>query len=128
MKIAPLPTKLLAIAAALLALWLALVVFSYTSPVVYLHYSASATTPVTYFFNEDNDIVKDEIAPGARLEFRTTHRPRAGYFINVSLPAASRDGVDIAPPFSRVDVYIGADTKIARTVVRTDFLARFGSD
>jgi hypothetical protein len=120
--------RLLAIAGAFGMFLLALVVLSFTSPVVYLHYAASATVPVTYFFNEDNDIVKDRIAPGARLEFRTSHRRRDDYFINISLPDASRDGVDITPPFSRVDVYIGADTRIARTVVRTDFLARLGID
>jgi hypothetical protein len=48
----------------------------------------------------------------------------ANYFIDVSLPFASRDGVEIRQPFSRVDVYIGPDTKIERTLVKNDFLAR----
>jgi hypothetical protein len=109
------------------ALWLALAVNAFTSPVVFLHYSAAAAAaaPVTYFFNEDNDIVKDRLAPGASVEFRTARRPREGYVIDVSLPFAGADGVEIRPPFSRVDVYIGPDAKIVRTVVRTDFLARF---
>lgn len=128
MTFTPLATKLLAIAGAFIALWAEIAVFAFTAPVVYLHYSASASAPVTYFFNEDNRIVKDQIAPGARLAFRTAHLPGADYFIDVSLPFASRDGVEIKPPFSRVDVYIGPDTKIARTVVRTGFLARFGVD
>jgi hypothetical protein len=117
--------KLLAVAGALAALWLALGVNSFTMPVVFLHYSAAAAAPVTYFFNEDNDIVKDRLAPGASVEFRTARRPREGYVIDVSLPFAGADGVEIRPPFSRVDVYIGPDAKIVRTVVRTDFLARF---
>jgi hypothetical protein len=115
---------LLAIAGAIVASWLALFVNSVTLPVVVLHYSAQAVAPVTYFFNEDNDIVKDQLAPGASIEFRTARRPHADYFIDVSLPLASRDGVEIRRPFSRVDVYIGPDTKIERTVVKTDFLAR----
>jgi hypothetical protein len=127
MKSASMPKKLLAIAGAIAALGLAFAVNSFTSPVVFLHYSATATVPVTYFFNEDNDIVKDQLAPGASIEFRTARRPHAAYFIDVSLPFASRDGVEIRQPFSRVDVYIGPDTKIERTVVKTDFLARVAS-
>ncbi|PQO91936.1 hypothetical protein C5614_25465 [Massilia phosphatilytica] len=122
------PKTLLAVAGTIAALWLALAVYSFTLPVVFLHYSATATAPVTYFFNEDNDIVKDHLAPGASIEFRTARRPHADYFIDVSLPLASRDGVEIRQPFSRVDVYIGPDTKIERTVVKTDFLARIASE
>lgn len=119
------PKKLLGIAGAIALIWLALVANAYTSPVVFLHYAASATTSVTYFFNEDNNIVKNYLKPGESVEFRTARRPRPGYVIDVSLPLASHDGVEIKPPFSRVDIYIGADTKITRTVSRTDFLARF---
>ena len=115
---------LLVIAGTIVALWLALGVNSVTSPVVFLHYSAKATAPVTYFFNEDNDIVKDHLVPGASIGFRTARHRHADYFIDVSLPLASRDGVEIRQPFSRVDVYIGPDTKIQRTVVNNDFLAR----
>lgn len=116
------------IVAPVLALWLALVLYSYSSPVVMLHYSADAKERVGYFFNEDNDTVKDYLQPGASVEFRTARHPGPDYFIEVSLPLASRDGVEIKPPFSRVDIYIGADTKIARTVVKTDYWARFGAD
>lgn len=123
--------KKLFIAAAVLAMFaLALAVFAYSSPVVVLHYSAAAPGPVGFFFNEDNNITKDSINPGASRQFRTARHPDpdAGYFIDVSLPLASRDAVEIKPPFSRVDVYIGADTKITRTVVKTGFLARIGSE
>ncbi|WP_198117842.1 hypothetical protein [Massilia rhizosphaerae] len=119
--------KLLAIAGAIAALWLVFAVNSFTLPVVFLHYSAAATAPVTYFFNEDNDIVKDHLVPGESIEFRTARRLHTDYFIDVSLPFASRDGVEIRQPFSRVDIYIGPDTKIERTVVKTDFLARVAS-
>jgi hypothetical protein len=127
MKSASMLKKLLAVAGAIAALWLAFAVNSLTLPVVFLHYSASATAPVTYFFNEDNDIVKDHLAPGESIEFRTARRLHAGYFIDVSLPLAGGDGVEIRKPFSRVDIYIGPDTKIERTVVKTDFLARVAS-
>jgi len=116
---------LLAIAGTITALWLALAVNAFTSPVVFLHYAADARAPVVYFFNEDNDIVKDRLAPGASVEFRTARRLHADYFIDVSLPFASRDGVEITQPFSRIDVYIGPDTKVERTVIRHDYLARF---
>jgi hypothetical protein len=127
MKSSSMLKKLLAIAGVIAALWLAFLVNSLTSPVVFLHYAATATAPVTYFFNEDNDIVKDHLDPGASIEFRTARRLHADYFIDVSLPLASRDGVEIRKPFSRVDIYIGPDTKIERTVVKTDFLARIAS-
>lgn len=120
--------KLLAVAGTIAALWLALVVNSLTLPVVFLHYSAAAKVPVTYFFNENNDIVKDQLVPGESIEFRTDRHPRTGYFINVSLPLASRDGVEIRQSFSRIDVYIGPDTKIERTEVKTNFLARVASE
>jgi hypothetical protein len=127
MKSSSMLKKLLAIAGVIAALWLAFLVNSLTSPVVFLHYAATATAPVTYFFNEDNDIVKDHLDPGASVEFRTARRLHADYFIDVSLPLASHDGVEIRKPFSRVDIYIGPDTKIERTVVKTDFLARIAS-
>lgn len=120
--------KLFVVAAIPVALWLAVVAYSFTSPVVMLHYSADAKERVGYFFNEDNDTVKDYIDPGATVEFRTARSPGPDYFIEVSLPLASRDGVEIKPPFSRVDVYIGADTKIARTVVDQRYWARLRAD
>lgn len=78
------------------------------------------------FFNNDNDVIQDRIDPGADLEFRSAHRQHARQIVEVSLPPASRYGIDIRPPFSRVDVYIGADKKITRTVIDTDYRARFG--
>lgn len=120
--------KLYIIGGGLLGLMLAIAVYVFVAPVVVLHYSAVATKPVVYFFNNNNYIIKDYIYPGSVLKFRTDYRPGPDYYIDVSLPFASRDGVEIKPPFSRVDVYIGSDTKITRTVVKTDFFARFTSE
>ncbi|WEF34320.1 hypothetical protein [Pseudoduganella chitinolytica] len=108
-------------------LWLTLAAQARLSPLVVLHYAADAKAPVGYFFNEDNDIVKDAIAPGASLEFRTSRWRRPDYYLQVSLPLASGDAVELKPPFSRVDIYIGADARMTRTVTDTRFWARFGS-
>lgn len=120
--------KLLIAAGMLAMLALALIGHAYSAPVVVLHYSAAASGPVGFFFNDDNTITKDAMAPGTSRQFRTARAPHADYFIEVSLPMASRDGVEIKPPFSRADVYIGADTKITRTVIKKDFLARIVFD
>jgi hypothetical protein len=53
--------------------------------------------------------------------------PTEGSRTYLSLPFASRDGVTLEPPFSRVDVYISADTKIERTVIRHGFFDRFSA-
>lgn len=120
--------KLLIIGGGLAAILLAFAAYVIGAPVVVLHYSPNATEPVGYFFNNDHYVKKDYIYPGTVVKFHTDYHPHPDYFIDVSLPFASRDHVEITPPFSRVDVYIGADTKITRTVVKTDFLARFTSD
>lgn len=117
---------LLLAAAALAVLWATVSVFVRSAPVVVLHYAANASAPVGYFYNDNNQITKSTLAPGESIDFRTPHRPPADYFVEVSLPADSRDGVELKQPFSRVDVYIGADTKIERTVIRTDYMARIG--
>lgn len=109
-------------------LWLAWGVYVHTSPVIALHYSATASEPVVYFFMENDHTTKEYIYPGKSVEFHTPHRPPKNYYISVSLPFASRDDIEIKPAFSRVDVYIGADTKITRTVIKTDFMARFTSE
>ncbi len=108
--------------------WLGLGLLVQTAPVVVLHHASTATGPVVYYFNANDDVTKGTIVPGQQVAFHLPHRLPPDYYIGVSMPFAGADGVEIKPPFSRVDVYIGADTKIARTVVRTDFLARFGVD
>ena len=128
MKIPSMLKKLLFVVGSVAIMALGWCAFVYTMPLVVLHYSAEAAAPVVYFFNEDNRIIKDHINPGEVLEFRTSRHPDADYFIDVSLPFASRDGVEITTPFSRIDIYIGADTKITRSVTRTDYLARFSAE
>lgn len=125
MKLWSLPRKAVAVVGAMAILGLVLYVYAASAPVVVLHYSATATKPIGYFFNDDDDITKALIYPGTQAQFRTARSPREGYVIEVSMPAENGDGVEIKPPFSRVDVYIGADAKIERTVTRTDFMAKF---
>lgn len=120
--------KLFLVPGLLALLWMGLSASLQTSPVVVLHYSAAANDPVGYFFNENDDLTRDYLKPGTSVEFRTPHHPPADYFIELSLPLASREGVQIKQPYSRVDVYIDADKKISRTVIQTDFLARFGAN
>lgn len=119
--------KLTIAAGTLALLWLTLGAQAQLSPLVVLHYSADAREPVSYFFNEDNEIRKEMLAPGASRGFRTTRWPGPDYYLEVSLPFASRDGVELKPPFSRVDIYIGADTRIIRTDIDKRFWTRFGS-
>lgn len=116
--------SLIALAAVALV-WLAIVVNSLTYPAVFLHYSATATAPVAYIFNEDHDIQREMIRPGETIEFRSRKDPSTDYFISISLPRASSGEVWITPPFSRVDVYVDANAKIERTVETKDYWARF---
>ncbi|WP_296953066.1 hypothetical protein [uncultured Massilia sp.] len=120
-------TLALVVAVPVLA-WLGLGLLVHTAPVVVLHYASTATAPVVYYFNANDRVTKATIAPGQQIAFHLPHRLPPDAYIGVSMPLAGGHGVDLAPPFSRVDVYIGADTKITRTVVRTDFPARFGID
>jgi hypothetical protein len=94
-------------------------------PVVVLHYAADAQEPVTYFYNDTNRITKDHLAPGQAKAFRADFFPEADSYINVSLPFASRDGVEFKPPFSRVDIYINSATKIDKVETKYGFLDRF---
>jgi hypothetical protein len=125
---APKLKKLIKIVVLLALLWLGFVIYVRTNPLIVLHYSADAAEPVVYFLNRDDHILKEEIKPGQIREFRAPRDQKPDYYIEVSLPFASRDGVELKPPFSRVDVYIGADTRIARTVVHNDYWARWGGD
>ena len=81
-------------------LWLA--IWWFCRPVVLLHYAEDARESVVYFFNDNHLITKQEIKPGRVERFYTDLFPGADSFINVSLPFASRDGVEFKPPFSRV--------------------------
>ncbi|WP_321877125.1 hypothetical protein [Paraburkholderia bannensis] len=100
-------------------------VWFFSRPVIVLHYAPDARQPVAYFFNENNDITRGELTPGQTKKFYMPMFPSPDAFVDFSLPLASRDGVDIKPPYSRVDVYIDAATKIERTDVKHGFLDRF---
>jgi hypothetical protein len=110
--------------AALLAV--GLVAAGQCRPVVVLHYSAQAASAVGYFYNDNDIVVKDRLQPGQSVGFRSSCFVCDRDWIEVSLPFASRDGVQITPPFSRADVYIDAATKIARVEKHQGFFARFG--
>lgn len=128
MKIDSLLKKALVASAVVGLCWLALVISHHTRPAVVLHYAADAKAPVIFFFMENDDTIKEYLHPGASLTYRTERSPGTDYYLSVSLPVASRDSVELKPPFSRVDVYIGPDTKITRTVVSTDFWSRFSTE
>jgi len=104
-------------------LWLA--IWWFCRPVVLLHYAEDAREPVVYFFNDNHLITKQEIKPGRVERFYTDLFPGADSFINVSLPFASRDGVEFKPPFSRVDIYINSATRIERVEKKYGFFDRF---
>ena len=104
---------------------LALAAWFFCRPVIVLHYSADAHKPVVYLLNENDQITRGELAPGQTEKFYTPMFASRDAWIEVSLPFASRDGVNVKPPYSRVDVYIDASTKIERTDTKHDFLARF---
>lgn len=93
-------------------------------PVVVLHYAAEAKEPVTYFFDEPEHVTKDQLMPGQVEKFRMPMFPDHDATIFVSAPFASRDGVEIKPPWSRVDIYIDAQTRF-RMEVKHGFLERF---
>jgi hypothetical protein len=108
-----------------IALWCAF--WYFCSPVVVLHYDARAKDPVVYFYDDNNWISKKRIDPGAAARYFTDMFPDSESWIDVSLPFSSRDSVTLKLPFSRVDVYINADTKIERTVIRHGFFDRFSA-
>jgi len=104
---------------------LALVAWFFCRPVIVLHYAADAQHPVAYFYNESNQITRSQLKPGQVEKFHTAMFPAPDAWIEISVPFASRDGVSITPPYSRVDVYIDATTKIARVDRKTRFFDRF---
>jgi hypothetical protein len=103
----------------------ALIGWFFSRPVIVLHYATDARQSVAYFFNENNKITRGELTPGQTEKFYMPMFPSSDAFVDFSLPLASRDGVNITPPYSRVDVYIGATTKIERTDARHGFFDRF---
>jgi hypothetical protein len=120
--------KIIIVGGVLAMCWLALTVFHRTRPVVVLHYAAEARAPASFFLMEYEDTIKQLIRPGETMSYRTDRSPGPDYYLSVSLPLVRGEAVEIKPPFSRVDVYIDANSHIARTVVDTRFRARFHTD
>ncbi|WP_263145644.1 hypothetical protein [Pseudomonas sp. RIT-PI-AD] len=94
-------------------------------PIVVIHYSPEAPSDVAYFFLENSHTTKSAINPGERIRFYTDMFPEPDELIDFSLPFSSRDGVEIHPPFSRVDIYVDAGSHIERTLISQNFFARF---
>lgn len=65
------------------------------------------------------------MTPGRTEKFYMPMFPSPDASVDFSVPFASRDGVTIKPPYSRVDVYIDAATKIERMDTRHGFFERF---
>ncbi|WP_321889709.1 hypothetical protein [Paraburkholderia bannensis] len=97
----------------------------FSRPVIALHYAADARQPVAYFFNDNDAITHGELMPGHTEKFSMPMFPSPDSIVYFSLPFASRDGVAIKPPYSRVDVYVDAATRIERTDIKHGFLDRF---
>jgi hypothetical protein len=93
--------------------------------VIALHYAADARQPVAYFFNDNDAITRGELAPGGTEKFSMPMFPSPDSTVYFSLPFASRDGAAIKPPYSRVDVYVDAATKIERIEIKHGFFDRF---
>ncbi|AXF18789.1 hypothetical protein CUJ87_30935 (plasmid) [Paraburkholderia caledonica] len=104
---------------------LVLTAWFFCRPVIVLHYSADARRPVAYFLNDNDEITRGQLLPGQTLRFHTPMFPGRDRWIEISVPFASRDGVDIRPPYSRVDVYIDATGRIGRTEAKYQFFDRF---
>lgn len=104
---------------------LALTAWFFCRPVIVLHYSPDAPRPVAYLLNDNDEITRGQLLPGETRRFYTPMFPGQDRWIELSVPFASRDGVAIRPPYSRVDVYIDAATRIGRPEARYRFLDRF---
>jgi hypothetical protein len=104
---------------------LALIAWFICRPVIVLHYSADAKGPVAYFLNENDQVTRGQLLPGETRRFFSPMFPGRDRWIEVSVPFASRDGVQIRPPYSRVDVYIDASSAIGRTEAKYRFFDRF---
>lgn len=104
-----------------------LVTWYFCRPVLVLHYSPQAHEPVAYILTENDHVTRRQLSPGEAERFYTPMFVPQDAWIEVSLPLASRDGVTIKPPFSRVDLYIDQFAKIERTDVKYGFFDRFQS-
>ncbi|ALU88183.1 hypothetical protein Hrubri_0967 [Herbaspirillum rubrisubalbicans M1] len=93
-------------------------------PTIAIHYAADANQPVSFFYNEENYIIRDDLNPGQSVRFSTPMFPGKDFWVIVSTPFVNDEGVEIGPPFSRVDVYIDAQAHF-RIEKHHGFLDRF---
>ena len=107
------------------ALLLWIVFWFMCRPLILIHYSAEAPDAVVYFLDDGIYTTHEEIQPGSRDRYFGDMFPEADFSITFSLPYSSRDGFEIYPPFSRIDIYVDADARIERTEVSQNFFARF---
>ena len=117
-------TTLGVICAVAAGLWASVALWGAFSPVVLLHYSKHAESPLSVFFNDNDDTLKLGMSPGQTLKFRTAMFPGPDMWILITFPGASPDHIELTKPFSRVDVFVGAGAKIVRTEVDERFFAR----
>ncbi|SEJ51581.1 hypothetical protein [Achromobacter sp. NFACC18-2] len=97
------------------------------SPVVALHYSATATETIGFFLDTESSITKRDLSPGESAFIPTAMNPPSDMWVTLSFPVASRDVLHFTEPFSRMDVYIGLGARIERTEIRHAFFARFSA-
>ncbi len=93
-------------------------------PTIAIHYAADADKPVSYFYDEEHAIIRDHLNPGQSVLFATSMFPDADSLVIISTPFVNTEGVEITPPFSRVDVYIDAQAHF-RVEKHYGFLDRF---
>ncbi|AYR23254.1 hypothetical protein [Herbaspirillum rubrisubalbicans] len=110
-----------------LALWASVMIFTawyLARPTIAIHYAADASQPVSYFYNAEHSITRDHLNPGQSVRFSTPMFPGKDFWVIVSTPFVNDEGVEIGPPFSRVDVYIDAQAHF-RIEKHHGFLDRF---
>ncbi|NQE49958.1 hypothetical protein RB25_08425 [Herbaspirillum rubrisubalbicans] len=110
-----------------LVLWACVIVFAIwylARPTIVVHYAADADNSVSYFYDEEHAIIRDHLNPGQSVRFSTPMFPDADFLVIISTPFVNTDGVEITPPFSRVDVYIDAQAHF-RVEKHHGFLDRF---
>ncbi|TRX73448.1 hypothetical protein [Pseudomonas mangiferae] len=107
----------------ILILWI--LFWYFCRPVLVIHYAPDAIEEVGYFLLVNNNTDKDALSPGEKSRYYMDMFPEPNSLIIFSLPATSRDGVELTPPFSRVDIYVDAGHTITRTRISHGFFERF---
>lgn len=95
----------------------------FSRPVVAIYYSTDAQESIGYIYNENNYIHRGVLNPGDVVSAFTPMFPDLDSWIIVDLPM-SYNGVEIRKAFSRVDVYIDAESNICAEN-RYGFFERF---